>query len=49
MEQLVLGKSARAVPHVEGSGEEALLLMSVGIEERGKNQVRIPSFLSSMA
>lgn len=47
MSQSVLGKSARAVPHVEGSGLE--LVISVGIEERGKNQTRIPASLSSAA
>ena len=48
--QLVLGKSARAVPHEDGSGPvDPVLLISTGIAERGKNQIRIPSLRSSIA
>ena len=47
MSHLVLGKSARAVPHDDGSGD--CLEISSGIEERGKNQVRTPSVRSSVA
>ena len=47
MSQSVLGKSASAGPQVEGSGEVPLV-MSGGIAERGKSQVRMPSDLSSM-
>jgi hypothetical protein len=47
--QFVLGKSARAVPQVDGLGVLAGLEMSNGIAARGKNQVRIPAGRSSRA
>lgn len=46
MSQFVLGKSARAVPQVEGSG---VVEMSDGISSRRKNQVRMPASRSSRA
>lgn len=49
MSQSVLGKSANGVPHVEGSGVEFVSEMSLGIEERGKNQIRMPASLNSVA
>ena len=45
----MLGKSARAVPQDDGSGVLEVLIISEGIEERGKNQVRIPALRSSIA
>lgn len=49
MSQFVLGKSAKGAPQVDGSGLALGLEMSLGMEERGKNQTRMPSFLSSVA
>ena len=49
MSQSVDGKSASAVPQLDGSGVEVSLLMSEGIDVRGKNQVRIPASRSSIA
>lgn len=50
IEQSVEGKSAMAVPQLEGSGEmlrgpEVVLRE----EERGKNQIRMPASRSSIA
>lgn len=49
MSHSVLGKSASAVPQVAGLGVVFGLLMSVGIESRGKNQVLMPASRSSRA
>jgi hypothetical protein len=43
-----LGKSASAVPQEEGSGEFPVLI-SAGMEGRGKNQTRMPSVRHSIA
>ena len=47
--QSVDGKSASAVPQLDGSGVASLEPMSDGMDERGKNHVRIPASRSSMA
>lgn len=47
--QSVLGKSAKAVPQVEGSGMLFESEMSVGTSLRGKYQTRIPASRSSSA
>ena len=49
MSQSVLGKSASAVPQVDGLGVRVGLVRSAGIALRGKNQVRIPAVRSSRA
>lgn len=49
MSHSVLGKSASAVPQVEGLGVALALLMSVGMESRGKNQALMPALRSSSA
>jgi hypothetical protein len=46
--QLVLGKSARAVPQDDGSGETPSVI-SEGMFDRGKNHIRIPSERHSIA
>lgn len=48
MEQSVLGKSASAVPQDDGSGEVPDVI-SVGTEERGNTQMRMPSLRHSSA
>lgn len=47
--QCVLGKSAKGSSQLEGSGEPVVLVMSLGMESRGKNQVLIPASRSSRA
>ena len=49
MSQSVAGKSARASPQVDGSGVAVVEEMSLGMEERGKNQIRRPAVRYSRA